>query len=356
MTSESIPIVKKFEQSQDSLVLQSSDLSLATISQMVGTGAIDVEPHYQRRERWKPSAQRELIESFLLNVPVPPVYLSEDDFGTYSVIDGKQRITAISAFLGNQFSLDELKKFPEINGFFFSDLPPQLQNALLIRPYIRVVTLLKQTDPELKYEVFTRLNTGGQPLSPQEIRNALYRGKLNDALFSLSRDDFLRLQLKIATEKESAYTEMTDVEMVLRFFTLKDSWENFSGDYRRAMDNFMATNKKIRPADLEKISKNYLRALSRCQKLWGETAFKRHTGTGYRDQFLASIYDAQMISVADLSVGRFNEILGKKAKLQTEMKKLFSNEDFEEAIRVSTNTPSKVKHRVSTVTKLLGAI
>jgi hypothetical protein len=82
-------VVKKFEDSQDALVLQSSDLSLETIAQMVDSGAIDLAPKYQRRDRWKAQAQSELIESFLLNVPVPPVYLAEDDFGTYSVIDGK---------------------------------------------------------------------------------------------------------------------------------------------------------------------------------------------------------------------------------------------------------------------------
>lgn len=356
MNYTSAAIVKKFEKSQDSLVLQSSDLSLSTISQMVKTRAIDVEPHYQRRERWKIEAQRELIESFLLNVPVPPVYLAEDDFGTYSVIDGKQRITAISAFLSNEFSLDKLTQFEEVNGKFFEELPLPLQNALLIRPYIRVVTLLKQTDPNLKYEVFTRLNTGGQPLSPQEIRNALYRGHLNDKLFELSRNDFLRAQLKIVLETEAAYSEMTDVEMVLRFFTLKSNWEGFSGDYRRAMDNFMSIHMKIQHGDLVRLAKNYERALNRCQKLWGDTAFKRLGNIGYRDQFLAALYDAQMISVADLPPARFNEILRAKAKLTTESKKLFSDKKFEEAIRVSTNTPTRVKYRISKVKEMLAAI
>ena len=156
-TSIDPTIVKKFEAAQDSLVLQSSDLSLETIAQMVDSGAIDVSPHYQRRERWKHAAQAELIESFLLNVPVPPVYLAEDDFGTYSVIDGKQRITAIHDFLRNQYALVKLNRFPEVNGLKFDELPKSLRNALSIRPYIRVVTLLKQTNPELKYEVFTRL-------------------------------------------------------------------------------------------------------------------------------------------------------------------------------------------------------
>src|SRR6476620_10238218 len=121
---------------------------------MVDTGAIDVAPKYQRRERWSQEAQSELIESFLLNIPVPPVYLAEDDFGTYSVIDGKQRITAISSFMRDKWPLVDLQKFKELECKKFSALPRPLQNALQVRPYIRAVTLLKQSDPELKYEGF----------------------------------------------------------------------------------------------------------------------------------------------------------------------------------------------------------
>jgi hypothetical protein len=198
-------ITRKFEDAQSALVLQASDLSLQTITQMVQAGAIEVSPQYQRRDRWKVTAQAQLIESFLINVPVPPVYLAEDDFGTYSVIDGKQRITAIANFLSGKFALTGLSKFQELNGLTFGELPPQLRNALSIRPYLRVVTLLRQTDEDLKYEVFTRLNTSGEPLLPQEIRNAVFRGRFNELLFSLSQDPFLREQMKIRTESETPY-------------------------------------------------------------------------------------------------------------------------------------------------------
>ena len=88
-------VLEKFSNAQESLVIQQSDFSLMTISQMVESGAINLTPHYQRRERWDITKQSALIESFILNVPVPPVYLSEEEYGIYSVIDGKQRITSI---------------------------------------------------------------------------------------------------------------------------------------------------------------------------------------------------------------------------------------------------------------------
>lgn len=357
LTSTEAKIIKSFEWSQDALVLQSSDLSLETIAQMVHNSAIDLEPRYQRRDRWTDEDRSELIESFLLNVPVPPVYLAEDDFGTYSVIDGKQRITAIYKFMRNQLTLQKLNRFTDLNGLTFDGLPKPLRNALSIRPYIRVVTLLKQTNPDLKYEVFTRLNTGGQPLLPQEIRNALYRGPLNDLLFQLAKDEaFLRKQLKIITEKESAFTQMTDVEMVLRFLSLRTHWKDFSGDSRRSMDEFMAKNKKPNPAALKALKSSFSTALSRCEKLWGDHAFRRYAANGYRDQFLAAMYDAEMIAVDGLSDKRFQAILSHKNKVISETKNLFKDQQFEESVRVSTNTPARLRYRIKMVIEMLQGI
>lgn len=147
-------IEARFAKAQDDLVLQQSDLSLKSVSDMVDFNAIDISPKYQRRERWSEEEESELIESFLMNIPIPPIYLAEDEYGIYSVIDGKQRLTAINRFLNNKLTLSNLNLFPELNGLTFSKLPSALSNALAIRPYIRVVTLLRQSNPELKHEVF----------------------------------------------------------------------------------------------------------------------------------------------------------------------------------------------------------
>jgi hypothetical protein len=350
-------IANKFEAAQNALVLQASDLSLQTIAQMVESGAIDVSPKYQRRERWKAAAQAELIESFLINVPVPPVYLAEDDFGTYSVIDGKQRITTIHRYLLDKFSLEGLKEFPELNGLKFSQLPKQLQNALSIRPYLRVVTLLKQTDSELKYEVFTRLNTGGEPLLPQEIRNALYRGSLNDLLFKLSGNMFLRQQLKIKTSKETPYREMQDVECVLRFFCLSSEWKNFSGDMRRSLDAYAAKNQSATKSNLDAAAKKFNIAIERCEALWGQNAFRRHDEKkGYRDQFMFAVYDAEMIAALELSDTKFKAVKARKSQVTQATLKLFKDPEFADSVRVSTNSPSKVLYRIRKVKEMLARI
>ena len=350
-------IVDQFESAQNSLVLQSSDFSLETIAKMVEQGAIDASPQYQRRERWSHEAQSLLIESFLLNVPVPPVYLAEDDFGTYSVIDGKQRITAISQFMRDKFKLKGLEEFPGLEGVFFKDLPRELKNALSIRPYIRVVTLLKQTSPELKYEVFTRLNSGGEPLLAQEIRNALFRGKLNDEIMLASGAPFLSQQLKIKTKKETAYTTMQDVELVLRFLTLENSWTDFSGDMRRSMDKFMEDNAKINITKRNALSSKFSIALGRCEILWGEDSFKRpSTNTDTRDQFLSGLYDAQMIAVSKLSENKFKKIVSNIASARKETKALFKDLQFDDSVRRSTNSPVRVKYRITKMIDTLESI
>lgn len=350
-------IVEQFESAQNSLVLQSSDFSLETIAKMVEAEAIDASPRYQRRERWDHEAQSLLIESFLLNVPVPPVYLAEDDFGTYSVIDGKQRITAISQFMRDQYKLKGLKEFPSLENLYFRDLPRELKNALNIRPYIRIVTLLKQTSPELKYEVFTRLNSGGEPLLPQEIRNALFRGKLNDDIMTSSDAPFLRQQLKIKTKKETAYTTMQDVELVLRFLTLESVWQNFSGDMRRSMDKFMDENSKANATKRKLLCEKFSMSLNRCEALWGVDSFKRpSTNSDTRDQFLSGLYDAQMIAVSTLSESKYKRILAKDAVVRNETKALFKDTEFDDAVRRSTNSPVRVKYRITKVIETLELI
>ena len=320
---------------------------------MVDSGAIDVSPQYQRRDRWSSDSQAALIESFLLNVPVPPVYLAEDDFGTYSVIDGKQRITAIRAFMRNNLVLQDISKFKEVRDLTFESLPKPLQNALSIRPYVRVVTLLKQTDPQLKYEVFTRLNTGGEPLNPQEIRNALYRGGFNDLLFELGENAFLCQQLKIKTKKETPYSQVQDVETVLRFLSLSDGWETFDGDMRLSLDMYASFYQKANKSKLSSMKSRFDTAISRCEDLWGVQAFRRFEKGVVRDQFMSAMYDAQMISASELTDAQFKKISKKKIELQKSFLVLFKDATFVDSIRVSTNSPSKVLYRVRKVKELL---
>ncbi|MDF9871001.1 MULTISPECIES: DUF262 domain-containing protein [Streptomyces] len=354
MSSDS-EIVEKFKSAQNALVIQASDLSLETIATMAETGAIDVAPLFQRRERWDVRRQSALIESFLLNVPVPPVYLSEDDYGSYSVIDGKQRITAIRDFISGAFALTSLTRFPEINGLRFASLPGQLQNSLKVRPYIRAITILRQSDRATKYEVFHRLNSGGEPLNAQEIRNVIYRGPLNDLIMELASSEFLWKQLKIRDEKSSAYNLMADAEFVLRYFMLLDNWRSFSGDYRISMDKYMEKHAHLKPREIEALRDSFERSLDSCQRLWGQYAFKRPEGAGWRDQMLAGMYDAQMVAVSLADDKRISTLSARRDEVIAETRDLFKDGEFEAAVRVATNTTSRVIYRIDKVWQMISS-
>lgn len=346
-------IAKQFNEAQDRLVLQAADLSLEAISKMVEKKSIDIAPQFQRRDRWPIEKQSALIESFLLNVPVPPVYLMEDDYGTYSVIDGKQRITAINMFMENRILLQGLEEFKGLEGRNFSELPRQLKNALEVRPYVRVVTLLRQSAKELKFEVFTRLNRGGEPLNAQEIRNVIYRGPLNDLIYEKSNLSFLRHQLKIRNDSSPAYREMADAELVLRFFAIRKSWEDFSGDYRRSMDDFMEASRDLKASEIRLLGNRFDRALHACEEIFGVHAFQRAEAGNWRNQMMTGLYDAQMIAADQLSDQELARAITKKSQILTGMKQLFDDPEFEEAVRRATNTPSRLQYRINKTTTLL---
>lgn len=340
-------IEARFEKSQSSLVLQSSDFSLQGLRDMVSAEIIDVSPKYQRRERWDVNRQSELIESFLTNIPVPPIYLSEDEYGTYSIIDGKQRITAVSDYLGNSYSLRGLSSFPELNGLRFRDLPRPLQNALKVRPFLRVITLLKQSEPELKYEVFLRLNRGGISLNAQEIRNVAFRGALNDAIYRSSGNTFLKKALNISDFKSKSYQQMTDAEWVLRFLTIRSNWKDFSGSFSKSMDKFMIRNAHVSEDRALQISRHFDMAIARVAELWGDVAFQRWDGERWRQQALAGLFDAQMISADMLTQSEYEALKAVPGRIKLATKKLFDDQSFEEAVRLGTNTPSRMTYRVS---------
>ncbi|MEV1157492.1 DUF262 domain-containing protein [Micromonospora chokoriensis] len=351
-------VLEKFKRAQASLVLQMSDLPLQAISSMVDAGAIDIQPKYQRRERWSVEKQSALIESFLINIPVPPVYLSEDEYGQYSVIDGKQRITAIHRFLSGGFSLTGLDTLQELTGRTFKQLPAELRQTLTVRPYLRVVTLLKQSDNELKYEVFRRLNTGGERLEPQEVRNVIFRGPINDLIYSLAERPFLKAQLKIVNNKSAAYASMTDAEYVLRFFALRESWNSFSGSLARTMDQFMQNKDGASVEERQALADAFLRSLLGCEMIWGSFAFKRPTGEEtWRDQTIAGMYDAQMVAVDSLSEDELgNAITHRDQVIQKTQDEFLTDALLEKSVRVATNTTSSVKYRITKLQQILRSV
>lgn len=220
---------------------------------------------------------------------------------------------------------------------------------------MRVITILKQSDPTLKFEVFTRLNMGGETMQPQELRKVAFRGQLNDLIYELAKEPFLKQQLKIKDDKSAGYKLMTDAETVLRFLMLRERWESFSGDFRIGMDQFMASNQHANKVLRTELELGFLRALSSCASIWGDNAFKQPSYDVWRDQFISGMYDAQMIAVDSLSEVEIKRAIQNSDKIISDTKELFENQDFDEAVRQATNQNRRIRYRVKKVIEVLRA-
>ena len=286
----------------------------------------------------------------MLNVPVPPVYLAEEARGVYAVIDGKQRLTAIVQFFNNEFGLTSLELRPELEGARFSDLAADAATALSMRP-LRAVTILRQTPDWVKHEVFVRLNRGGQPLNAQEIRNVAYAGPFNDKIIELATNPFLHRQLKITSPESSAYTDMSDVETVVRFFALATSWRKFGGSLRESLDSFMLEHHDSGPSRIMEFASRFERAINWCAEIWGHHSFQRHDGTQWRDQMIGGVYDAQMVAVDLLDDTQLGRLAARRVVTATQQ--LFRDPDFDTSVRLSTNTSARVRYRIMRMIDLL---
>ncbi len=189
-------------------------------------GYMDLRPFYQRRNRWDETKQSRLIESFLINIPVPPIILYDKSYHFYEVIDGQQRITALREFYENRLILKGLQLWPELNGRTYNTLPAKIKAGIDRRSISSIIIITESaSNPEvallLKQLAFERLNTGGVELSRQEIRNCLYYGKFNELLLDLANNSIFAKAWEIPIEDEreletEEFTTLLKVETSLR--------------------------------------------------------------------------------------------------------------------------------------------
>lgn len=237
----------KYVKGEVRIITEQARYPLNTILTIVDNPSYILNPEFQRRHRWSNSKKSRLIESFIMNVPIPPVFLYEISYSVYEVMDGLQRLTAISQFYKDEFALETLEEWPELNGMKYSELPEQIKKGI-DRRYLSSIILLQETaktDIEaqrLKQMVFERINSGGELLTPQETRNALYPGSLNTLCIRLARNKkFSKMWGIPEPDKEEIengvfnteliknpfFSKMQDVELVLRFFAYRqiEKWE-----------------------------------------------------------------------------------------------------------------------------------
>lgn len=350
--------IQFLDKKQRELVTSTVDYNLDTLAQLIKQRVIDLEPKYQRRFRWDDVRKSRLIESFLMNVPIPPIFLNEDNYGKYSVIDGKQRLSAISQFLSGDLRLKGLAVFSDLNSATIYDLPNEFQNSLRIRANVRAIIILRQSDKNLKYEVFQRLNTGGVKLNAQEIRNSAFPGPLNDKILELSESKAFHKMLGIRSKPKSRiYQEMKDAELVLRFFALKDDWYDYAGGMKTILDRYLEEHKDMDSVAIQVLAGEFRETIDTVAAIFGEDgSFRRWLpqNNKWKQQVSAPLFDAQMFSC----YGKDRQLLTlKRDIIMREFKELFapSREDwkFLESIESSTGSPERFQYRVERLESII---
>jgi hypothetical protein len=351
-TSEVDPTIL-WENKKRNLITSVIDYSLPALADYIKNRSIDLSPEYQRRFRWDDLKQSKLIESFLMSVPVPPIFLNEDDDEVFSVIDGKQRLNTIYEFFNGNIRLKGLTVFKEVNGRTFDELPFPLQTFLTTIPTVRAIILLEEIDKDIKYVVFQRLNVGSAQLNPQEIRHGAFPGPLNNLLLELSVERKFHLLLGVKNKEKSAiYKEMRDAEFVLRYLTFRDRWQNFSGGIKQHLDSYMDQHAKMSHEQLAEARTDFLSTLNVVEACFGNYAFRRWVPerSAWRQQVVASLYDAEMFACRGLNLDNVQQ---KQDEIIANLQDLFQDKEFRKAIDASTNIPVYFRIRIDKLKDML---
>ncbi len=215
---------------------------------MAEEGEIRIAPEFQRQFRWNDDLQSALIESFLLGLPVPPIFVATNLDGTWEVVDGLQRICTVLRYLGIDAQESEDLKFADrplrlqalstlevFNATGFIDLPRPVR-LMFERRYLRVQVLSDKSDLDVRFELFRRLNVGAVALTPQEIRGCVYRGPFNTMVADLSRDKNFRDTVKLQQQNQS---NATFEEIVLKFFAYLNSADAYDGKVTQFLNSYM---------------------------------------------------------------------------------------------------------------------
>ena len=311
-------------------------------------GDLILDPIFQRRKVWDDIRSSRLIESAILEVPLPVFYLAESKDNKEEVIDGQQRLRAFFRFLDNEYSLRGLRAVPDYNGKIFKDLDKLTQKV--IRDYsIRTIIFKKESDENLRFDIFERLNTGAVPLNEQELRNCVYRGDYNKLLIELSSNpDYMYLMGLKTPEKR-----MRDVEYVLRFAAFYHAtYLKYKPSMARFLNQDMREHQNISTDEAQNLRFAFKNTVSLIRSLLGQYAFKRyHRGSannspnGYWEpkKFNASLYDILMSSFAGKDK---NQIMANLDAIREALIVLMTdNQDFIDAIELSTSAIKMVTKR-----------
>lgn len=327
------------------LITQPYDLAVSDLVTQVREKSLQLSPVYQRRYVWDDKKASKLVESLLINVPIPVCYLAEERDSTRTTIDGQQRLRSLFRYLGNEFPLKGLEVLSDLNGKRFQQLTERQQRLIRNRT-IRCIVISEDSDPDIRFDVFERLNTGSVALTAQELRNSVYRGSFNALLHELaSSDAFSRC---VAGRVD---TRMTFEELLLRFFALDDQLAEYRPSFKRFLNTYQRTHKDADEGWLEAKRIKATETLDRANAVFGGECFRRARELDdgkweWVSTLNSAVYDVVMLNFARLEAST-DELAERRDELEQMTADLsLTDENFLNAISLATGDRTRLFTRV----------
>lgn len=345
-------LIEKITDKRQEVKPDRADMTFGEIINMYKHNEIVISPEFQRGFRWEDERQTRFIESLLLSIPIPPIFVAETEDGIWELVDGLQRLSTVLSFFGelkdenkNNLVLTEGSLIKDLRGFTIKTLPERYVLALK-RAVCRVEIIRFDSNVEMRYELFNRLNTGGVKLSEQEIRNCIFRGysnEFNAFIVELSKTkEFSDNINKRDDSKERMYLE----ELVLRYFTLKNMGTKYK-HIQKHMDSYMlGVTKGDIEFDYESERKLFMRVMKKISDL-GSEVFRLETLP-----FSTSMYDPIMMAFSN-NIDYIDKL--SKKEIWDKIEAMKNDEEFRKQTKTSSSSRSRVIKKIEIANKFFSS-
>ena len=331
--------------------------SIFELKRRYDRGNICLDPDFQRNEVWSTRQKSELIESVVMGIPLPLIYLAETMEGKLVIVDGRQRLTTFFRYLDNEFAINGLKIMTELNSCRFRDLENDVNKskyAAEIEDFQLVIQIIKYPTPDrVRFDIFDRVNRGGTPLNNQEMRNALYQGPATRLLNELAESE----EFKAATGHSVSPLHMKDKYIILRALSFylwkKQLLKKKNGEivvYRSDIEEFLGYAMEylnwVDEQSRVELKKLFFRVMERCYARLGEDAFRIPTDSGRRRPVSMTLFESLFYFVALLEEEQIELPAGAERHAVDEM---LEDSVFLDALTYNVDSAVHVQNRFDTV-------
>ncbi len=339
----------------DKINIVTREPTIEQLLRRINEEALDLAPDFQRHANiWKPDAQSRLIESIIIRIPLPAFYIDATDEDKWLVVDGIQRLFALKQFVNDKkLKLTGLEYLKNLEGKTFEKLDRRYQRRIE-ETQVTVYLIDRGTPPEVKYNIFKRINTGGEPLSPQELRHALNPGKAARFLADLAASPEFQQVVPLGNTRKM---RMDDREFILGFLAFYlTSYNDFKEDKRDAfLTKALAKTNKLTDETLKNIESNFKKAMIAIYEIFGKDAFRKISHNQKRKYPVnKALFEAWSVNLSDLNDEEIKLLKTRSTELINKFSNLVDNDkDFLLSI---SQAATKVEYRFSTIEKIIQEI